>query len=251
MASRRLGSTFGLAWRLQRGGLLGWAIGFAVIGSALGGMAHSVAALANSSPRIQMLVGALGGQADIVDAFFAAIFDILGIVASGYAVQAALRLRAEEEDARAEPVLAASVSRLRWATSHLVFATVGPVIVLATAAATAGVVHGGQGELPHLLAAAMVQLPAVWVLVGVVLALFGLAPRFARASWGVLVGCLLLGQLGRLLQLPSWAIAISPFTHLPQLPGGTVHVAPLLLLLGIASALGAIGVFGLRRRDLR
>lgn len=250
-ASRWLGGTLGLAWRLQRGGLLGWTIGFAVIGSALGGIARSVADLANTSPRIRMLVGALGGQAGIVDAFFAAIFGILGIIASGYAMQAALRLRSEEEDARAEPVLAASVSRLRWATSHLVFATLGPAIALATAAAAAAVVHGGQGDLPRLLAAAMVQLPAVWVLVGVALALFGLAPRFAPASWGVLVGCLLLGQLGRLLQLPSWVIAVSPFTHVPRLPGDTVDVAPLLALLGIASVLGAVGVFGLRRRDVR
>jgi ABC-2 type transport system permease protein len=97
----------------------------------------------------------------------------------------------------------------------------------------------------------MVQLPAVWVLVGVALALFGLAPRFAPASWGVLVGCLLLGQLGRLLQLPSWAIAVSPFTYVPRLPGDTVDAAPLLALLGIASVLGAAGVFGLRRRDVR
>jgi ABC-2 type transport system permease protein len=56
------------------------------------------------------------------------------------------------------------------------------------------------------------------VLVGIALAPFGLAPRFARASWGVLAACVVLGQLGRLLQLAPWAMDLSPFTHVPKLP---------------------------------
>src|SRR5262249_37596845 len=123
-ASRALRGPLGLAWRLQRTTVLAWTVSFAVVGSVLGGVAYSVADLASSSPRLQTLLSALGGKAGIVDAFFAATLGILGIVASGYAVQATLRLRSEEEDALAEPLLAASVSRLRWAASHLVFAAV-------------------------------------------------------------------------------------------------------------------------------
>lgn len=248
-ASRSLGSALGLAWRLQRGTLVGWTASFLVVGSVFGGVAFSVDDLVSSSPRLQTLFVALGGQTGIVDAFFAAIFSILGFVAAGHAIQAALRLRSEEEDTRAEPVLAASVSRLAWATSHLVFAAIGPAIALAAAATAAAVVHGGRNDLPQLLTAALVQLPAIWVLLGVALALFGLAPRLARASWGVLVACVLLGQLGRLLRLPSWAMDISPFTHLPQ-PGGAVRIAPLVLLAIVGAALTAAGLVGLERRDL-
>jgi len=247
-ASRSLGSALGLAWRLQRGTLVGWTASFLVVGGVLGGVAFSVDDLVRSSPRLQILFAALGGQTSIVDAFFAAIFTILGFAAAGHAIQAALRLRSEEEDARAEPVLAASVSRLAWATSHLVFAAIGPAIALAAAATAAGVVHG-LDDLPRLLTAALVQLPAIWVLLGVALVLFGLAPRLARASWGALVACVLLGQLGRLLRLPSWAMDLSPFTHLPQ-PGSAVRVAPLVLLAAVAAALTAAGLVGLERRDL-
>lgn len=247
-ASRALGSALGLAWRLQRGALVGWTASFLVVGSVLGGVAFSVDDLVSSSPRVQTLLAAFG-QTSIVDAFFAAIFGILGFVAAGHAIQAALRMRSEEEDARAEPVLAASVSRLAWATSHLVFAAIGPAIALAAAATAAGVVHGGRNDLPHLLTAAMVQLPAIWVLLGVALALFGLAPRLARASWGALAACVLIGQLGRLLRLPSWAMDVSPFTHLPQ-PGGAVRIAPLVALAVVAAALAAAGLVGLERRDL-
>jgi ABC-2 type transport system permease protein len=247
-APRSLGSALGLAWRLQRGTLVGWTASFVVVGCVLGGVAFSVDDLVSSSPRLQTLIAALGGQADIVDAYFAAIFGILGFVATGYAIQAALRLRSEEEDARAEPVLAASVSRLAWATSHLVFAAIGPAIALAAAAMAAALVHG-RSDLPRLLTAALVQLPAIWVLLGVALALFGLAPRLVRASWGALVACVLLGQLGRLLRLPSWVMELSPFTHLPQ-PGGAVHIASLVVLSVVAATLAAAGLVGLERRDL-
>jgi ABC-2 type transport system permease protein len=63
------------------------------------------------------------------------------------------------------------------------------------------------------------------------------------------VACVLLGQLGRLLRLPSWAMDLSPFTHFPQ-PGSAVRIAPLVVLAVIAAALAAAGLVGLERRDL-
>jgi polyether ionophore transport system permease protein len=249
-ASPRLAGPLALAWRMQRGALLGWTAGFLTVGAALGGVAQSVAELLNTSPRMRVLIITLGGDGGIVDAYFTAIFGILGMVAAGYALQATLRLRSEEEDARAEPILAAAVGRLRWAASHLVFAVLGPAIALAIAGAAAGVVHGGVDDVPRLLVAALIQLPAIWVVVGIAVVLFGLAPRIARASWGVLAACILVDQLGRLLQLPTWCIDLSPFSHLPQLPGGAVHAAALLQLLAVAAAFVAVGLLSFRRRDL-
>jgi hypothetical protein len=43
---------------------------------------------------------------------------------------------------------------------------------------------------------------------------------------------------------------ISPFTQIPKLPGGTVSAEPLLWLSAIALTIGAVGLAGLRRRDL-
>jgi ABC-2 type transport system permease protein len=249
-ASRRLSGALGLAWRLQRGTLFGWTIAFAVVGAALGGVAQGLAELLNSSPRLRMIVATLAGQVGIVDAYFTSVLGMLGLVASGYAVQATLRLRSEEEEARAEPVLATSVSRLRWATGHLIFAALGPAIALVTAGLTAGLAHGGRGDVRRLIAAALVQLPAVWVLGGITLALFGLAPRFARASWGVLAAGVVLGQLGPLLRLPPWVMNLSPFTHVPRLPGGVFEAAPLLALQGVAALLTIAGLLGWQRRDV-
>jgi ABC-2 type transport system permease protein len=100
------------------------------------------------------------------------------------------------------------------------------------------------------LLAAVVRLPAVWVLVGVSLALYGLSRRAGPIAWAVLVATFLASEIGPLVDLPGWVRDLSPFTHVPTLPGGEVTVAPLLVTLAIASALVAAGLLTLRRRDL-
>lgn len=63
-----------------------------------------------------------------------------------------------------------------------------------------------------MVAAAVAQLPAVWVVLGLVVALFGLLPRWVTAAWALLVGFLLLGELGPLFGLPgvSWTCRRTP-----------------------------------------
>ncbi|EWM13773.1 ABC transporter permease [Kutzneria sp. 744] len=247
--------TFGLAWRLQRGILIGWTVGIVVLAGALGGISQSLKSILDSSPQVAQALQHLGGQQSLVDSFMAAILDVIGLAVSVYAIQAALRLRAEETAFRAEPVLAGSVARLRWAASHLAFALIGSAFLLAVAGTATGLAvgltNGDVGtQLPRLLGAAMVQVPAVWVLAGIATALFGLLPRLTSLAWAALVVFLLLGQLGSLFQLSQWALDISPFTHLPKLPGGEFTVVPLIWLLVVTAALTLAGLAGFRRRDV-
>jgi ABC-2 type transport system permease protein len=246
---------FGLAWRLQRGPLLAWTSAFVLGGLLLGAVAGSVGTLVGDSHSARELFVKLGGHAGLTDAYLASVMATLGLLASVYAVQAALRLRAEESGQRAEPVLAAATGRIRWAASHLTFAACGPVLLLAVAGLAAGLSYGagggGLGEtVARLLGSALAQVPAAWVVGGITAALFGLAPRLAVATWGLLAVFLLLGQFGALLGLSQWAMDLSPFTHVPKLPGGSFTVTPLLWLAAVAAVLTAAGLAGLRRRDL-
>jgi ABC-2 type transport system permease protein len=254
-AGASLRGPLGLAWRLQRGPLLAWAAAFAVYGLVMGALASSVAELVGSSVGAREMFIKMGGQAGLVNAFLAAMMAVMGVLASVYAVQAALRLRGEESGQRAEPVLAGAVGRITWAASHLVFAVLGPVVLLVLAGLGMGLVHGANtGDIGkavgQLLGSAMVQLPAVWVLTGIAIALFGLVPRFATLAWGAVAAFLLLTEFGAFLRLNKWAVDLSPYTHVPKLPGGAFTATPLLWLAGTAVALTAIGLVALRRRDL-
>jgi ABC-2 type transport system permease protein len=50
--------------------------------------------------------------------------------------------------------------------------------------------------------------------------------------------------------LPQPVLDISPFTHVPKLPGGAATPAPLIWLCAAAVALTLAGLAGLRRRDV-
>jgi len=242
-----------LAWRLHRGALLGWAAGFAAVGMLLGGLAGNVGSLFNN-PSVRELITRLGGEKGLVDAFLATELAFAGIVASAYGIQVVTRLRAEETGLRAEPLLATAVGRVRWALSHIVIALAGTTLLMALAGGGAGLVRGLQtgdaGEAGRVFPAALVQLPAAWVMAAIVLAVFGLAPRFVAAGWAALAAFVVLGELGPLMKLDRRVMDLSPFAHVPRLPGAPVSAAPLLALTAVAVLLGAAGLAGLRRRDI-
>ncbi|HEV7899875.1 MAG TPA: ABC transporter permease [Planosporangium sp.] len=254
-ASPGLRSPLALAWRLHRGILIGWVIGMLLTGAVLGGAADGIGHATGINQQATDLLARMGGRKGLVDAYLAAVFGITGLVAAVYTVQATLRLRAEETSGRAEPLLATRVGRIRWALSHLGFALLGTAVLLAVAGAGAGLVYGLQihdvgGQVPRLLAAALVQLPAAWILAGLGAALFGLAPRLAALTWAGLIACLVLLELGALLGASQWLVDVSPFAHVPKLPGSAFTATPLLWLTGITVALAVAGLAGFRRRDI-
>ena len=254
-AAAWLRSPFALGWRLNRPSLFGWSIGLAVIGMVYGSVADGIGDMLDESPQLAQIFEQLGGAGGITDAFFATAMGIIALIATAYAIRSVLRLRVEEESLRAEPVLATATPRLRWVRSHLIYAVVGPVVMLAIAGAVAGVTYGAitgdvAGQARKVIGAALIQLPAVWVVVGVAMAIFGILPRLTSVSWGVLVTCLLLGQLGQILQFPQWSLNLSPFSHIPRLPSADINLVPLLVLTAIALFLTALGMRGFQRRDV-
>jgi ABC-2 type transport system permease protein len=254
VADPRLAGPLALAWRLQRGTLLGWTAGYVLVGATVGAVASDVSDLLGNGQQATDLIHKLGGGSDPVSTYLSLIVGLLGLVAAAYAVQAVLRARTEETAQRAEPVLAAGTDRLRWGGAHVLIAALGSAWLLAVAGAALGLVHGLRtgdlGQVGVLLGATLAQVPAVWVLGALAVALAGAVPRLIAAAWAVLAGCLLLGQIGQLLSLPDWLLDVSPFRHAGSAPVTDPAALPLLVLVLVAVALTAVGAAGLRARDL-
>jgi ABC-2 type transport system permease protein len=252
-AGRLLSTSTGLAWRLQRGSLLGWTAGFLVLGGVVGGVATSAQDLLDSE-QAREYFERLGGHADLVEMFLAAELSISAVVAAAYAVQAVLRLHHEEEGGRAEPVLATPVGRVRWALGHVGTAAVGSAVLMLAAGVAAAlgdtVSANSSARAGAIVLGALVQLPAVLVMVGLVTLAVGVGRSPVAVSWALLVGFLLLGEIGPLLQLPQWTMDVSPFAHTPDIPGGRLTAVPLLALTAAGVALTAAGLVALRRRDV-
>jgi ABC-2 type transport system permease protein len=227
-----------------------------VYGAALGSIAQHIGSFLGSSAHVSNVITRLGGQSGLTDAYLASMMSVFGLVAAGYAISVVLRLRSEEATERAEPVLAASVSRLSWAGSQLIIAVAGSATVLAAAGLGTGLAFGLRAgdagtQVPRLLGAALAQLPAALVVAGIAVALFGLLPRSCVAGgWTALALAAIVLLLGPTLRLTQWVQDISPYTHVPKLPGGPGSSVPLAYLVLIALALAAAGLAGLRRRDI-
>jgi ABC-2 type transport system permease protein len=255
-ASAALRGPFGLAWRLQRGTLAGWAAGYAFIFAICGAAAQGIGQLLGTSTALEREFTRLGGQAAVTDAYLAALMLLAGLGAAAYAVSVITRLRAEETAELAEPVLATATGRVRWALSHIAVAAAGAALLLAVAGVAAGLGYGLRAGsagawAARMTGAALGQLPSALVLAAVAIALFGVLPRASvGGAWTALSLAVVISLFGQALQLSHWILDVSPFTAAPRLPGGPVHAAPLLWLCAVALALAAAGLAGLRRRDI-
>lgn len=224
-------------------------------GVGVGSAAKGIGGLLGSA-QVRRVIARMGGQAGLTNAYLAALVSLTGMAVAGFAISAVLRLRSEETDQRADPVLATRTSRIGWALSHMVIAVGGTLVILTVAGIAIGLGLGARGgslgsEVARMAGAGLAQAPAVLVMAGLAAALFGLVPRItAAASWSVLGVAVLLLFFGDSLQWPQWVLDLSPFTHAPRLPGGVVSATPIVWLCALALALGLAGLIGLRRRDI-
>jgi ABC-2 type transport system permease protein len=252
-AAPSLGTAAGLARRLQRGSVLGWIAGVAILAVAYGSIADSINDFVKDNQALTDLVAAQG-NGTLLEQYLAMSFRILALVASGFAIQSALRIRAEEAAGRAESVLATPVSRLRWAASHLVIAFGASLLVLVVAGLAFGVadaaVTGSSDAVRDAVVGLSAFAPAVWVLVGVSVVLVGVLPRATIAAWAVLGACFVIGMFGQLLDLPGWLQDVSPYQHVPAYPVVDLDPVPLVVLVAVAAGLTVLGLAELRRRDL-
>ena len=251
-ASAALSSPLALAVRLQRGAFVGWLVGITAFASVYGLLAQEIESFFESTPEVADYFA--GGPGSLLEGYLATVAVMLAITVAGYAVQGLLRLQSEEADGRAELVLATPVSRPAWAGAHVAVVLAGSVVILGVSGATAGLIHGlRSGDLTwvgELAVANLVQVPGVWVLAGVALALYGAWPRVVLASWAGLAVAVVVTFFAEPLQLPSWARDLSPFTHLPRLPAADLSLTAPLVVLLVAAVLGAGGLAALRHRDL-
>lgn len=255
-APRSLRSPLGLAWRLQRGVLAGWAVAMVIAGAVIGSLGQQIEDLAGNARFVELLTALGGAGTDVSDTFYAALFTLIGAMITGFPVQAVLRANGEETSGRLEHVLATAVGRSRWMAGHILTAVLGTLLLLLLLGAAAGLSDGlATGEpatqMLTLGTAVLVQAPALLALTGASIAAIAFLPRTAGAlMWVGLAVAVLLGPIGGLMDLPQTLRNVSPFTHIPPAPAEDVPATPLLALGCIAAALTAAGLLRFARRDL-
>jgi ABC-2 type transport system permease protein len=252
-ASPLLSGPVGLAFRLQRGALIGWAAGLFVLSAAVGSLSRAVEDMAEGNPVLSDYLAATG-EGSLTDTYFSTMLLILALLSSAFAVSSALRLRSEETSGRLESLLATGLSRTRWLLGSLVATLAGTVALLVVSGLGLGLTYGlviSDATQPLRMAAlTVVYAPAALAPAALAVLLIGWLPRAVAVAWLVLGYCLVLGWLGGLLSPPRWVDALSPFWHTPAVPVESVELGgPAVIAVG-AVLLVAFGCWGIRRRDI-
>ena len=252
-ASPHLRTPLTLAFRLQRATIVGWTIGLGVMGLFYGIVADQAERIIEENPDIKEFFAHLG-NASITDAYLATSVLMLALIASGFTISSVLRLRSEELATRADSILATRVSRPTWAASHVLVSAAGTTVVLGAAGAATGAgfaaMTGEVGHVATMSAAALAMVPALWVMGGVTMLLYGVTARRSLVAWLALVAVLVVGIFGNVLDLPSWSQNVSPFQHVPAMPAESFRFLPIALLLAIAATTASVGLLALRHRDM-
>lgn len=253
-AGALLSSTEGLAVRLHRGSVVAWALGALAVGAAYGSIGESIEDFINDNEAMLELMARAGADVDIVSSYLATSFQILCLTAAAFGIQVALRIRTEEVNLLAEPVLATPVPRWRWALGHLGVAGLGSVLVVVTGGLAVGLsygmVTGNYGRTYDMFRASMTYVPAIWALIGFAAVLVGALPRFTALAWAMLGFVFVVAMFGDLLGLPQWARNVSPVSHVPLVPAAGFSWSSFVALIGVGLALTVAGVGSLTRRDV-
>lgn len=247
-----LSSPFALAWRLQRTGLIWWAIALGLYAALCGSLVQAVLDQLRDNPAIEQYLR--GGGPSITDTFVSVMLTMTVCAVAGWAVASVLRLRAAERSGQSELVLAAPVTRTRWLLSHLAVTAIGSAALLTICGLALGVtaasVVGDSALTWRTLGGALAYLPAVLVFAAFAALLYAIAPKLAPIAWVPVAWSVLVVAFGGLLQLSETVINTSPIGWSPAVPSEAMAWGQVLALAGLALVLAAGAAISLRRRDL-
>ncbi len=247
-----LGTPPGLAWRLQRGGLLAWGAGILVLGIVDGAFTQAMLdAGRDMPPAMQEVFGSEG----LLEGYAAFLGAFVTLLVAAYVVFGLHTLRAEEISGRADVVLAAPVGRAPWLGAHVLVLLGAAVVISALTGLCTGIAAAatvGDADLVGQVLVSHVALLAAPVLVLTIgAALHGWAPRLvAPVCWALVAWMGIVDFFGELLELPSAVTGLSPLEHLSRPPVESLEIGPLVTISSLALGLVLVGLLGYRRRQI-
>lgn len=252
-ASRFLQSPIGLALRLQRTGIIAWAIGMYVLGASYGSVLGDLESFFLDNETMKQLLQPEAGVT-LLEQFIPMLMIVISLLATIPPVMAINKLRGEEKKERLVHLLSRSVSRTKLLGSYFIISIINGFVMISLAAfglwsvGTTVVEDGLSFEM--IFTAALSYYPAMLVMISVAVLLIGIFPRLTGFIWLYVLYSFMVLYLGGLFQFSDWVGNISPFGYVPQTPIEDFSIVPLILLSVVAMLIAIIGFVGFYKRDM-
>jgi len=270
-ASPLLHSPFGLAWRLLRTPLLIWGILMFTLGASYASVVGEIDSFIGDSPEYMTILGVPVdqlpnlSQADqskmIVDSYGIFVTLMMTLLAIVPLINAALKVRSEEREGRAENVVTKAVPRCTYMAGYVILAFIASVVLqLLTASGlyfTAAYLTGDANPFSFndLFMSFLAFLPALWIMIGFTVFIVGVLPKATSIVWAYFGFVALLSFMGRLIFTGdlSWVMNFTPLNFVSQpepLKDYVINYTPLAVMTGIAAVLTTTGLISFRKRDM-
>ncbi|WP_226035097.1 ABC transporter permease [Aquibacillus saliphilus] len=252
-ASRFLQSPMGLALRLQRTGMIAWAIGMFVLGVSYGSVLGDLESFLGSNEMIEQMLKPAKGVS-LTEQFIPMLMIVITLLATIPPIMAINKLYGEEKKDRIEHILGRAVSRTRLIAGYLIVSVVNAFIMISLAAI--GLWSAGTATMEEslgfgtLYSGALAYYPAMLVMISIAVFLIGNLPRLTSFIWFYVFYSFIVLYLGGIFQFLDWVGKLSPFGHVPQYPIEQIEFLPLFILTIIAVILTVLGFIGYNKRDI-
>ncbi|MHA2790195.1 hypothetical protein ACXZ66_13815 [Corynebacterium sp. S7] len=252
--ARNIRGPIHLRWLLVRGGLIAWIVVVAIASAFLLSLSGDMAELIGGADSTGQIFRDLLGGTGAFEAFIAYICQMVAIMISAAGIQQITTYRAEETARTVD--LQRSTGMRRWVPLGTAALVATLSVILLTA-----IMHGAgafglatqestiSDDYAALAQASWSMLAPSILFVGAAVAIVGWVPRATPWAWAPLAASAVVTLMGEILQLPQWAIDLSPLGH---------PVTPEDQQWGVAVALGltglvliAVGLYGAQRREIR
>lgn len=252
-ASAFLQTNLGLALRLQRTNLIAWAIGVFLLGASFGAILGDLEMYYTDNEFVQAFLGE-SEESSIMEQFIVMLMAIMALISTIPAVMTVLKLKSEENKQLTENYFSRAVPRTHLLGNYIVLSIMISIVMQGLVAlglwSVGTFVLEKSLAIATLLSAALVYMPAIWIVMGIAVCLLGIAPKRTSLVWLYIVFSFVVLYLGGLLEFPAWLNNFSVFNHISQIPVEDFDVLRALMLVMIALILIMLGLFGYNRRDI-
>lgn len=257
-ASRWLQGPFSLIARLERTSTLVWLLGLFILGAAYGSIFGTAGDLVTSNPAMAQLIGTAATKVanrTLILQFANKLTIIFVILATIPGLITLLRLNRDDRKGYFEQLHAKATSRLRLYLSFSGFGLLSAL--LAFALGIAGMTVAGSAAMGHnaisltrFMRAFWGFAPALLVTFGITACFVGLLPRWQNLAWLLPAYGFFSLYLGSLLNLPKWALRLTPYGWVNTVPVQAIQWATVGWMTTLGIGLIGLGYYGYHRRDL-
>lgn len=239
--------SWGLILHLYKGSIIGWSIGVVLAGLMFGSVATSMLSLI-SNANVPMLKGSG------IKALMGLLLCFIGLVSVVLPMLIMTGLRSDEAKGLTESQLSGGISRDRLILDRFVVGSCATALLLILGGFSFGLSYGAvandMSQTWKLAIDALIYLPGIMAIMGVIVLLFGLIPRATIPVTWFLYGAMYFDVLlSDALKLPKWAANIMPFIGTPRIPYQKFD-ASVFGYLAAAVIFVLLGMIGLRKRDV-